>query len=337
MEQIKRRTSRAKYFSMFQKGFGNLKVQEENISQLLKVSEDLDKQYTNKTGIFVRLSKLNPKKAKETYESEKRQVDDAVMQYRQSYLEMLKGVGESTASLMENIASDLQTSQKSFFEFQLNDPRNAGIQGKLINQQYGLIGSLLYGKNGVIAMRNKALEDAKAFMGAGDEQEALKSLGEAQKYQQKQVGYEQQRLGLVKLKADKEKEINQSLFSLASTLQGKFESTSQTAVDAYSEEAIRLQMRRIGENIAPPVQTSAQELERQMMRNFYQENAKSYTMLMQVAEKLQNQIAARTKNADVLGGAASTMERASDTAKVAAETFKKTVESNRTTFRVKRI
>lgn len=323
-EENKDRLARAKYFGLFQEGFGSIRVMEENIQNTKKGIADLEKMYADKTDVF---ANLDPEQALKRLEDSKRVLDKELMQSRTTYVELLKSAQESVASFMESVSNEAQNTQKSLFNFKLNNPMYAGMKDKLISGRMGMINSLLYGKDGkggVIAMRNKAMEDARRLLEKGDIQEGMKAMQEAQKSQQKIVGYEQEGLDLVKMKADKEREINQSLYQLANTLRGQFAATSQAAVDVNSIEGIRLRSRRLGENIAPQNAVTAQAAEAKAWEQRAQESKKFNETLSQLATDYFGELTKKLGDADI-NGAAVKINTAADTFKTATDNLNTTL------------
>lgn len=213
---------------------------------------------------------------------------------------------------MDGLSSDMQSLEKQLFDFRINNPAYAGMQNKLINKRFGMLGQMLYGQNGVMELRNKALEDAKRLQGLGDMKGTMQKLAEAQKFQKQAVGYEQQQLELVKLKANKEREINSSLYQLANTLRGQFAATSQAAIETSSLEGIRLTSRRLGDNIAPPTAFTYQNAEAKMFEKYAAENKKAMEQMMQFGEAYFRELGKRLDDASINGASAKLGEAATN-------------------------
>jgi len=288
--------------------------------------------FKNKAGIF---KGKNDDEAQKMFNEALRQLDEEQMSNITNNVSSIKSMQENLARFMETQANDVRAMSKQQFDFRMSNPAFARMRPQLMKARMQELNGLMAA---LIPQRNEAFQRAQELMGQpGQMVRAQAALEEAFKFEKQAKGVEQEQLELVKKRADIERSINQSMYQLASVLQGKFESTAQTAVDAYSVESIRLQMRRIGENIAPAINTSAQELESKMMEKLFEQNMKNQQMLMAASLKLQEQITNQSQNADKMGSAAVTMDSAAKTADTAAKMFKTTVERNRTTFRVKRI
>ncbi|MBQ9444962.1 MAG: phage tail tape measure protein [Victivallales bacterium] len=214
---------------------------------------------------------------------------DKILQGDIDYYRNIASSRENMASFMEQIANNMVSSQKDLFDFKMDSPAFAGQQKKLISQRWAQINSLL---NSAALSRNDSLNLANIRLNNNDFAGAAKAFQDAERYGKEAQGFEQQKYELLKKQADIERSINDSMYALAREVQGKFESTAQTAVDASSTESIRLQMRRIGENIAPAIDTSRQTAEQ---KYFLEMNARQERFWQELAAQSQeayNQIVA---------------------------------------------
>lgn len=335
-DKVKTRSENAKYLALFDSVDTSFRTRQENILMLRKTMDDMMKQYTEKSGIF---KILNDREGPERFKKQMKELSDQVKANVTANINDIKNTANSLATLMEQLSNDALAAEKSLFDARMNNPAYAGIRNKLINRRFGMLGQIIYGQNGqsgLIAMRNQALEEARRLQGLNDPQGAMKYLSEAQKRQKQIVGLEQQQLDLVKLKADKEKEINQSLYQLANTLRGQFAATSQAAIDVNSVEGIRLRSRRLGENIAPPTAFTAQQREEKFREKIIQQDAKFAQDLAKFSQDFYTQLSAQLKNVDI-NGAAATMGTAADNMKTASETFERAAKAINTQIKVVRL
>jgi hypothetical protein len=336
VEQLKENSGNqqkmAKFNALFTQNDESFNVLGDTIVDYWDAMNKLRTDYANKAGVF---KGMDADAAQIAFKDALKKLGDQQIQNITTNVNNIKQMQDNLTRFMETQANDMRQLSKQQFEYNMSNPALAGMRPQMIKNRMKELNSIM---QPIIQQRDAAFMKAQELMNQpGQMARAQESLEEAYKYEGQVKGLAMEELELVKKRADIERGINQSMYQLASTLQGKFESTAQTAVDAYSVESIRLQMRQIGENIAPPVQTSAQEIERKLTSQLFQRSINNYNLLQQASLRLQQQISNQAQNADKMGNAATIIQKASDTAQVAAETFKRTVESNRTTFRVKRI
>ena len=337
LEQVKRRDDNAKYFSQFDNMDLSFRANQESIMAIRKEIDKQRNEYAKMAGNF---KQFDDDGRQTVFLDNMKKLTEEARKRITANINTIKSVASNLATFMETLSSDAQAAEKSLFDARMSNPAYSGIRNKLIGKRFGMIGQILYGANGqsgLVAMRNQALEEAKRLQGLNDPQGAMKYLTEAQKRQKQIAGYEQQQLDLVKLKADKEREINQSLYQLANTLRGQFAATSQAAIDVNSVEGIRLRSRRLGENIAPPTAFTAQQAEQKFREEIIRRDAKFSQDLAKFSQDFFAQLSAQMQNTDI-NGAAATMGTAATTFNTAATTFSRTMQGmNNMVIAVKRI
>ena len=323
-KKIQKETKYNDMFTSFSLGFVK---RDETILRMVDAQKNLREDFVNKAGIFKKFK--DAKEAEDVFKASNKEIDDTIKSLRTARIGDLTKWADQIASFVESVSSDLQGLEKQLFEARLNSPMFKGMQQRLIGNRYGLMNTLLYGKDGksgVYAMRSQAVEDVRRLMTLGDLEGAMAAFKDVQKYGKMAVGYEQQKADLVKLQAQKEREINQSLYQLANTLRGQFAATSQTAVDVNSIEGIRLRSRRLGENIAPPVAYNAQRNEYQAVEQAIKSGIENANLGKTLSDTLLQEVRTQLGREDVNGGKAD-MTKAATQIENAATIFSTTMKN----------
>jgi hypothetical protein len=278
-EDIRKSLESARYDKAMTGVDKSFTVMGDKLADVQSTVEKWKSDYESGAGIFARLA---PGMRDEVFDGGLRKFEEISKTLIISRADKLTAMGDSMKRFMESASDDLRRSEKNFFDFRMDSPFFVGMRPRLIQDRMNSIDISLHGRDGLggVAMqRGAALEKARYLFAEKDFGGAMKAMEEARKLQQKAVGFEEEKLGFIRMQADKEREINDGLYQLAATLLGKFEATSQTAVDADSAEAIHLQSRRIGENVAPPVSFDAQAAEQRMWEAMRKESESFARML----------------------------------------------------------
>lgn len=334
LEQIKKDNKQVKVFNARTNFDSTLRVTSIHIEMIRNAIEKIEEDYRNGVGVF---SQLNNTERKQVFQSQVDKLTDALHDQMISRVNILKGAMDSIANLVTSISNDAVSGNKSLFEFRMSNPLYTGMRPKLMKQRMQMLNQMLQGENGVYAQRMKAFETMNLRMDVRDYAGAAKALADAQAFGKTALGYEKEKYELIKRQADIQRSIGQSMYSLAATLQGQFSSTAQTAVDAYSQEAIRLQLRRIGENIAPAIDASAQVKEAQFYEQLMQKDRQFGQDLMMAGERLAQRVQEESRNARLNAEAAKTMTDAATKIDGAAHVFERTMSNPKPMFKVKRI
>ena len=334
LEQIKKDNKQVKVFNARTNFDSTLRVTSIHIEMIRNAIEKIEEDYRNGVGVF---SQLNNTERKQVFQSQVDKLTDALHDQMISRVNILKGAMDSIANLVTSISNDAVSGNKSLFDFRMSNPLYTGMRPKLIKQRMQMLNQMLQGENGVYAQRMKAFETMNLRMDVRDYAGAAKALADAQAFGKTALGYEKEKYELIKRQADIQRSIGQSMYQLAATLQGQFSSTAQTAVDAYSQEAIRLQLRRIGENIAPAIDASAQVKEAQFYEQLMQKDRQFGQDLMMAGERLAQRVQEESRNARLNAEAAKTMTDAATKIDGAAHVFERTMSNPKPMFKVKRI
>lgn len=334
LEQIKKDNKQVKVFNARTNFDSTLRVTSIHIEMIRNAIEKIEEDYRNGVGVF---SQLNNTERKQVFQSQVDKLTDALHDQMISRVNILKGAMDSIANLVTSISNDAVSGNKSLFEFRMSNPLYTGMRPKLMKQRMQMLNQMLQGENGVYAQRMKAFETMNLRMDVRDYAGAAKALADAQAFGKTALGYEKEKYELIKRQADIQRSIGQSMYQLAATLQGQFSSTAQTAVDAYSQEAIRLQLRRIGENIAPAIDASAQVKEAQFYEQLMQKDRQFGQDLMMAGERLAQRVQEESRNARLNAEAAKTMTDAATKIDGAAHVFERTMSNPKPMFKVKRI
>lgn len=334
LETVKKNNKEVKYLNTRWNADWSFMNISHNIEIIKTAIEKITEDYRNGVGIF---RELNQPEREQVFKSQVEKLTDSLHEQVISRVTALKGAMDSIAGLMTSISNDAFSGSKSLFDFRMNAPEYAWMRPQLIRQRMKMLNQLLQGENGAYAQRLKAFDTMNLRMDIKDYAGAAKALSDAQAYGKTALGYEREKYELIKRQADIERNINSSMFQLANTLQGQFAATSQTAVDVFSVESVRLQMRRIGENIAPAIDTSVQTKEQQFYEQLMEKDRQFGRDLMMAGERLNQRLQDEANNARMQAGAAKTMSDAATKIDGAAHTFERTMNSQKTMIRVKRI